>query len=216
MENKKENEKLVSKKNGLNTSVNIWMILIMVGFFTMGIISIIYQEPKTPTFDSSYSLPPSLSTADISTQNTPPLDVSALTPQIINKIVQKIRSAPNASCGGYPCIKTTFDSGVSVVTIIYELAADPLTPGSKEALVVEINTKDYIDENRKNIPQDKIFEVILSFRDTDFDATPNDYWSTSFGQDLNYEVLTRNTPNIVNILATWTFAINYFNQNLFK
>jgi hypothetical protein len=212
METKKENS--VSKDTGLSTSALIGIIGTIVVVFTLGIISISYQQPETLTSNSPYPSP-SLPIMDVPTQNTPPLDVSALTPQMINKIVQKIRSAPNTSCGGYPCIKTTFDSGVAVVTLIYELAADPLTPGSKEALVVEINTKDYIDENGKNIPQDKIFEVLLSFRDTDFDATPNDYWSTGFGQDLNYEVLTRNTPNIVNILATWTFVINYFNQNLF-
>jgi len=211
-----ENKKLVSKNTRFSTSAIIGIIITIIIVFALGIISIIYREPKTLTPNPPYSPQPSLPTADVSTQNTPPLEVSALTPQIINKIVQKIRSAPNANCGGYPCVKTTFDSGVAVVTLIYELAADPLTPGSKEALVVEINTKDYIDENGKNIPQDKILEVLLSFRDTDFDATPNDYWSTGFGQDLNYEVLTRNTPNLVNILATWTFAINYFNQNLFK
>jgi len=145
-----------------------------------------------------------------------PLDVSALTPQTINKMVQKIKSSPNANCGGFPCIKTKYDSGVAIVTLIYELSADSLTPGSKEALVVEINTEDYLDENGKQIPQSDIFQVIFQFRDTDFDATPNEYWSTSFGQNMNFEVITRDTPGIVDLFALWAFGVNYFDQNLLR
>lgn len=150
------------------------------------------------------------------------LDISALTPQTINKIVQKIRSTPNASCGGYPCIKTTFDSGVGVITLFYEFSADSLTPGSKESLLVEISTKTYLDEERKpyldrngnEIPKNDIVPDVFMFRDTDFDAMPNDYWSNDFGSDLNFEIMTTNTPDIINLLTIWAFAINYFNQNL--
>jgi len=152
------------------------------------------------------------------------LDVSALIPQTINKIVQKIKSSSNASCGGYPCIKTTFDSGIGVVTLIYEFSADSLTPGSKESLVVEIITKTYLDENGNpyldekgnEIPKNDILPDVFQFRDTDFDAMPNDYWSTSFGQNMNFEIITRNTRDLTNLWSIWTFAINYFNQNLLK
>lgn len=142
------------------------------------------------------------------------LDVSALTPQTLNKIAQKIKSSPNATCGNAPCIKLSYDSGVANVIMIYELSTDPLEPGSKEALILEINTNTYLDENGRTLSQNEIIQDVFMFRDTDFDAMPNDYWTNDFGDNLNFKAITTNTPDATNLLTLWAFGINTFAQNL--
>ena len=136
-------------------------------------------------------------------------NISTLTPQTLNEIVQKIKSAPNS------IIKLSANSDVGNANFYYSVSSDPLDPKSKEALVFEIETITHVDENGKKYAGGSISDLI-QMRDTDFDTFPNDYWTDEFGEDLKFRPLTQDTQGISDFLLIWANGMAYFRDNILQ
>jgi len=127
--------------------------------------------------------------------------------QNFNKIVQKIKSAPNST------IVVSKENEVGHATFYYSVVSDPLIPGSKDALVFETETIAYVDENGQEYSDKPISDYFL-FKDTDFDGVPNEYWSKEFGTDFTLKQLNENTRKFNDLLLMWSLGFKYFNDNL--
>jgi hypothetical protein len=138
-----------------------------------------------------------------------PLDMSAMTPEIYNRIIEKIKSTPNDA------IKASIDSGVSMTTFYYSISPDPLVPGSTNAFVLEIESETYLDEEGQQYPDGPVYDLI-QMRDSDFDTFPNDYWTSDFGEDLTFKPLTETTPQITQYVTMWNVGIAYFKTYLLE
>jgi len=139
----------------------------------------------------------------------------SLTPEIFDKIIRKIKSAPNSE------MKAIKSGEQSAVTFYYSFVAyDPCEPSLKDFLVFEIETTTYVDENGRKYPNGPITNY-YSMRDTDHDNFPEDYW-TPGDPNPNAKLcdpffpITEKTPDVDNLLAIWEAGMNYFAQNLLK
>jgi hypothetical protein len=199
-----------------------WLALGIIGFFVI-IVAAVNQTPTQPVSEPTPSttmqlLPPSAPPTEIPvSQNIgPKWDYASLTPEIFNRIIQKIRSAPNSE------IKSTKTSEQASVTFYYSFVAhDPCEPLLKDFLVLEIETTTYVDENGQKYPNGPITDYYL-MRDTDHDTYPEDYYTPE--EPIPDAVLcdpriaslpfTEDTPHASEILSLWEIGMNYFAANL--
>jgi len=149
----------------------------------------------------------------------PTWDYVSLTPEIFNRIIQKIKSAPNAE------IKATKTGEQGSLTFYYSFVAhDPCEPLLKDFLVFEIETTTDVDENGKSYPGGPITDY-YSMRDTDHDTYPEDYFtpgepihdvSSVCDPRVAYLPFTKGTVDGSEMLSFWEAGMNYFAANLLK
>lgn len=146
----------------------------------------------------------------------PQWQYASLTPEIFNRIIQKIKSSPNAE------IDVTKSGEQSSVTFHYSFVAhDPCEPLLKDFLVFEIESKTYVDENGQKYPNGPITDY-YSMRDTDHDTYPEDYFTPGEPNpnaklcDIKYLPLTGDTPDVKTLVSYWEAGMNYFAVNLLK
>ena len=100
----------------------------------------------------------------------PKWDYVSLTPEIFNKIIQKIKSAPNSE------IKSTKFGEQGSITFYYSFVAhDSCEPLLKDYLVFELESTTYVDKNGQKYPDGPITDYYV-MRDTDHDTYPEDYY----------------------------------------
>lgn len=145
----------------------------------------------------------------------PKWDYVNLTPEIFNEIILKIKSAPNTEA------KATVSGELSSVTFYYSFVFhDPCEPLLKDTLVLEIETITYVDKNGQKYPNGPITDYI-TMRDIDHDTYPEDYviseeLNPALGLCFKLTPLTKDTPDIDNLLSLWEAGMNYFMANLLK
>lgn len=197
----------------------LWWVL-GISIFVVVIVAVSSQTSTQPTSEliSPTTEQPLSSPAAPIVDIGPKWDYVSLTPEIFNRIIQKIRSASNSE------IKSTKTSEQASVTFYYSFVAhDPCEPLLKDFLVLEIETTTYVDENGQKYPNGPMTDYYL-MRDTDHDTYPEDYYIP--GEPIPDAVLcdpriasipfTEDTPHASEILSLWEAGMNYFAANLLK
>lgn len=196
-----------------------WLWWIMgITIFVVVIIVATSQSPTQPTSElilPTTEQPLSPPAIDIG----PKWDYVSLTPEIFNRIIQKIKSAPNAE------IKVTKSGEQGLVTFYYSYVAhDPCEPLLTDYLVLEIEIITNIDENGQKYPDGPITDYYV-MRDTDHDTYPEDYYtpgepildlSSPCDPRIDELPFTKDTPDGSEMLSFWETGMNYFAANLLK
>lgn len=215
MENKKEEIKITkraSKVSFIFPTIAILFAVIMIVSIEMA--KRIEPPPPPPpgTSGTSIPTPPPPEEDNVG----PKWDYISLTPGIFNKIIQKIKSAPNTE------IKAIESGGQSTVTFYYSFVThDPCEPLLKDFLVFEIETTTYVDENGQQYPNGPNTDY-YAMRDIDHDNFPEDYFIPGDKPNPDAKLcdpflpLTKDTPDIDGLLSLWETGMNYFDKNLLK
>lgn len=214
--------KPVSKKQR-PVLVIVVILLAVLGFYGMGV------DKNPPSVSSEQPAPvASLPTELLPEKPTPasevasaetvlpseenvvePIDLSTLSPEVYNEIIEKIKSTPNRA------IKASIDSGARLTIFHYSIGPDPLQLGSKDSFLFQIESETYADEQGRQYPNGPVYDLV-QMRDIDFDASPDEYWTSDFVEQTSFKPLTAYTPKKAYYEIMWDIGLAHFRTHLLK